>query len=108
MRINKEEFKISKDKIDMSNLKKLREEKKYSQVKVQHLVGVSNSSVEAYEQGVRIPSLPVAYRMAEVFGVSIDYLVGRSNELEKYYMLSIDDKDKVNKYIDELLNDKRK
>ena len=46
--------------------------------------------------------------MAEVFGVSIDYLVGRSNELEKYYMLSKDDKDKVNKYIDELLNDKRK
>lgn len=108
MRNNKEEFKISKDKIDMSNLKKLREEKKYSQVKVQHLVGVSNSSVEAYEQGVQIQSLPVAYRMAEVFGVSIDYLVGRSNELEKYYMLSKDDKDKVNKYIDELLNDKRK
>lgn len=108
MRNNKEEFKISKDKIDMSNLKKLRDEKKYSQIKVQHLVGVSNSSVEAYEQGVRIPSLPVAYRMAEVFGVSIDYLVGRSNELEKYYMLSKDDKDKVNKYIDELLNDKRK
>lgn len=57
MRNNKEEFKISKDKIDMSNLKKLREEKKYSRVKVQHLVGVSNSSIEAYEQGVRIPSL---------------------------------------------------
>lgn len=108
MRNNKEEFKISKDKIDMSNLKKLREEKKYSQVKVQHLVGVSNSSIEAYEQGVRIPPLPVAYRIAEVFGVSIDYLVGRNNELEKYYMLSKDNKDKVNEYIDELLNDKRK
>ena len=108
MRNNKEEFKISKEKIDMSNLKKLREEKAYSQVKVQHLVGVSNSSIEAYEQGVRIPSLPVAYRIAEVFGVSIDYLVGRNNELEKYYMLSKDDKSKVNEYIDKLLNDKRK
>ena len=59
MRNNKEEFTISKEKIDMSNLKILRTKKGYSQIKLQHRVGVSNLSMEAYEQKVRIPSLPV-------------------------------------------------
>ena len=103
MRNNKEEFSISKDKIDMSNLKTIRIKKGYSQVKLQHLVGVSTSSIEAYEQKVRIPSLPVAYRLSEVLGCSIDYLVGKSSEFDKYYLLSQIDKDKVNNFIDKLL-----
>ena len=103
MRNNKEEFSISKDKIDMSNLKTQRVKKGYSQVKLQHLVGVSTSSIEAYEQKVRIPSLPVVYRLSKVLGCSIDYLVGKSNELDKYYSLSQTDKDKVIDFIDSLL-----
>ena len=102
MRLNKEEFEISKGKIDMSNLKKLREAKNYSQIKMQDLVGVSNSSIEGYEQGVRIPSLPVAYKIADIFDVSIDYLVGRNNELEKYYTLTEEDKRKVVNLIKDL------
>lgn len=103
MRNNKEEFSISKGKIDMSDLKTQRVKKGYSQVKLQHLVGVSTSSIEAYEQKVRIPSLPVVYRLSEVLGCSIDYLVGKSNELDKYYSLSQTDKDKVIDFIDSLL-----
>lgn len=79
----------------MGNLKELRLKKGYSQVKLQHLVGVSTSSIEAYEQKVRIPSLPIAYRLSEVLGCSIDYLVGKSNELEEFYSLSQSDKNKV-------------
>lgn len=86
----------------MSNLKTLRLKKGYSQIKLQHLVGVSNSSIEAYEQKVRIPSLPVAYRLNEVLGCSIDYLVGKSHELDRYYLLSQRDKDKVVELIDSL------
>lgn len=106
MRNNKEEFTISKKKIDMSNLKVLRTKKGYSQIKLQHLVGVSTSSIEAYEQRVRIPSLPVAYRLSEVLGCSIDYLVGKSHELDKYYLLSQTDKDKVVELIDSLAKNK--
>lgn len=102
MRNNNEEFNISKQKIDMSNLKKMRTQKGYSQIKLQHLVGVSNSSIESYEQQVRIPSLPVAYRLSEVLGCSIDYLVGKANEFDKYYLLSQTDKDKIVSLINEL------
>lgn len=104
MIINKEEFNISKEKIDMSNLKKLRKKKGYSQIKLQHLIGVSGSSIEAYEQKVRIPSLPVIYRLSEALDCSIDYLVGKSPELNNYYLLSQNDKEKVVELINELLN----
>ena len=91
----------------MSNLKLLRRKRCYSQIKLQHLVGVSNSSIEAYEQKVRIPSLPVAYRLSEVLGCSIDYLVGKSHELDKYYLLSQSDKNKVVELIDKLSKNKQ-
>ena len=60
---NKEEFSISKGKIDMSNLKTQRDKKGYLQVKLQHLVGVSTSSIEPK---VRISSLLVVYQQSEV------------------------------------------
>lgn len=102
MRNNKEEFSISKSKIDMTNLKIIRNKKGYSQVKLQHLVGVSSSSIEAYEQKVRIPSLPIAYRLSKVLGCSIDFLVGKSNEIDKYYLLSEKDKQEVINLINRL------
>lgn len=102
MRNNKEEFSISKSKIDMTNLKIIRNKKGYSQIKLQHLVGVSSSSIEAYEQKVRIPSLPIAYRLSEVLGCSIDFLVGKSNEIDKYYLLSEKDKQEVINLINRL------
>lgn len=107
MRNYKEEFNIYRSKIDMSNLKKMRKEKNYSQIKLQHLVGVSDSSIAAYEQNVRIPSLAIAYRLSEVLGCSIDYLIGRSNEIEGYYKLSEEDKNKVVKLISELINNSK-
>ncbi len=99
---NKEEFNKSKSKINLSNLKKLRMQKGFSQIKLQHLVGVSSSSIEAYEQKVRIPSLPVAYKLSEVLDCSIDYLVGKTSDIDKYYFLSKDDKDKVIELIHKL------
>ena len=103
MRINKSDFKSSKDKINMANLKELRLKKGYSQVKLQHLVGVSSSSIEAYEQGVRIPSLPVIYKLSEVLDCSIDCLVGNENEIDKDYSLTEADKEKIIKEINEML-----
>ena len=108
MRNYKEEFNVYKSKIDMTNIKKLRKDRGYSQIKLQHLVGVSDSSIAAYEQNVRVPSLAIAYRLSEVLGCSIDFLIGRSNELENYYKLSEEDKNKAIKYINDLLISSKK
>ena len=104
MLYDREEFITSRNKIDMHNLKTLRKSKKFSQIKLSHLTGVSSSSIEAYEQGVRVPSLPITYKLAEVLGCSIDYLVGKNNDLEPYYTLTESDKKKVIKYIKGLKN----
>lgn len=40
-------------------------------------IGVTKSVVSAYETSSRYPSYPILLRIAEVFGVSTDYLLGR-------------------------------
>lgn len=105
MRNNKEEFELSKRKIDMSNLKTMRVKMGYSVIKLQHLVGVTDSSLNSYEQNKRCPSLPVVYRLADVFNTSIDYLCGRNDRLGKFYSLSETDKEEVLKLIDKLAKD---
>lgn len=102
MRNDIEKYNKTREKIDMSNIKKLRKEMNYNQTKLQHKVGVSESSIQAYEQNVKIPSLVNAYNLADALNCSIDFIVGRNNELENYYKLSKDNKNKAVAYINEL------
>lgn len=103
MRVYKDEYLKSRNQINLKNMQKLREEKKYTQVKLQHLVGITQQSITFYENGVRVPSLPIAYKIADVLGCSIDFLVGRDETLEKYYRLSEEDRKIINDMIDSLL-----
>ena len=102
MRNDVEKYNKTRKKIDMSNIKKLRKKLDYNQTKLQHEVGVSESSIQAYEQNVKIPSLVNAYNLADALNCSIDFIVGRNNELENYYRLSKENKNKVIKYVNEL------
>ena len=102
MRNDVEKYNKTKEKIDISNIKKLRKKLDYNQTKLQHEVGVSESSIQAYEQNVKIPSLVNAYNLADALNCSIDFIVGRNNELENYYRLSKENKNKVIQYVNEL------
>ena len=102
MRNDVEKYNKTREKINMSNIKKLRKELDYNQTKLQHEVGVSESSIQAYEQNVKIPSLVNAYNLADALNCSIDFIVGRNNELENYYRLSKENKNKVIQYVNEL------
>ena len=61
-------------------LKRLRKEHGYTQESLAAVIGVERSSVGKYEgkSGV-IPSNDVLARIADLFGVSIDYLLEREN-----------------------------
>lgn len=67
----------------MANLYKririLRREKILKQREAAELLGLSITSYCRYERGEREPDAPVLWRMADLFGVSIDYLVGRTD-----------------------------
>ncbi len=61
-------------------LKSLRLEKKLKQEEVAEGLKIAMRSYCRYEYGEREPNASVLWRMADFFGVSMDYLVGRSDE----------------------------
>ena len=61
-------------------LKQLRLEKDLRQDQLAKLVHVEKSSISMYENDVRQPSYDVLIRYADIFGVSVDYLLGRTTD----------------------------
>lgn len=60
-------------------LKMLRIENHLRQDQVARLINVDKSSISLYETGMRQPSYATLVRLADVFNVSTDYLLGRTN-----------------------------
>lgn len=63
----------------MKLLKKLREEKGLTQSELGKELGISPSTVGMYEQGRRVPDVPILKKMSAFFNVSIDYLLENVN-----------------------------
>ena len=61
-------------------LRTLRESVKLSQVKMAELLGVKQSSINRYEQGLSAPSLETLLQYADYFDVSMDYLFARTDK----------------------------
>ena len=62
-------------------LAKLRENKRLSQSQLAARLGITNSLVSAYENSARMPSYAVLLRIAGMFNVSLDYLLGTENQI---------------------------
>ena len=60
-------------------LKMLREKNGYSQQQLADILHLSKNSISHYELGVCMPSIDVLINIADVFDVSLDYLLGRSS-----------------------------
>lgn len=58
-------------------LKELRREKGLRQAQIAALVGVTKSAVSAWESDIRQPPYDTLIRLADIYGVSTDYLLGR-------------------------------
>lgn len=57
-------------------LRMLRKQKKLTQKQLASLINTKNSIISFYENGERIPSPEVIIKLAAVFHVSTDYLMG--------------------------------
>ncbi len=55
-----------------NRLRVLRAEREWSQQQLADALGVSRQSVNAIETGKYDPSLPLAFRIADVFGLPIE------------------------------------
>ena len=60
-------------------LKSLRLEKKLTQKQVADRIGLAVSAVSSYESGMRYPSYEALIKLARIFHVSTDYLIGISD-----------------------------
>ena len=59
-------------------LMQLRQERHLSQAELGNVIFVSGGTISNYEKGVHYPDVEKLVALAEYFGVSIDYLLGRS------------------------------
>ena len=66
-------------------LKELREKAGYSQQGFANAIGVKQSTVGNWEAGAREPKFEVMERLADFFGVSVDYLLGRDTVQNNTY-----------------------
>lgn len=72
-------------------LRELRKEKGLNQEELGKLINVTKVSVCCYEKGVRTPNLETLEDLANIFNVSVDYLLGNDltlkiNSKEESYM----------------------
>ncbi len=79
-----------------SRITELRKQKGWSQSELAKQIQVSHGIVGRYERGDAIPSIDISKRMADVFEISLDYLVGATEkQLNKEMVQLIEDVDKM-------------
>lgn len=61
-------------------LRECRKSKRYTQGQVAVYCDITEKAYQNYELMTREPKLEILVRIAELYGVSLDYLVGRTDE----------------------------
>lgn len=64
-----------------NRLRQLREEKHCKQEQIARLINMNKTAISCYENGFREPSMQTLDRLADIFGVTVDYLMGRRSDV---------------------------
>jgi transcriptional regulator with XRE-family HTH domain len=104
------------------NIKKIRKEKNILQKEAAAAVGLNQSNYNKMENGHREPTVSVLQKLADLFGVPVDYIINPKNPLPKEVFIEdktanqqlqlisqLDDEDKqiIFKIIDRMLTNKK-
>lgn len=65
-------------------LKELRKKRKISQLKLAMDLQLNQNAISRYETGVREADYETLIKIADYFDVSIDYLLGRTDNPQRY------------------------
>lgn len=82
----------------MKNLKLLRKQHNLSQKEIGNIFHASQNTVSQWENGTRKPSYDIIQEIADYFDVSVDYLLGRQEQLPE---LNNKDQKEIQKILDE-------
>ena len=78
-------------------LKMLRKEKKLTQVKLGEMLNYGYTAIANYESGRNQPAIADLKKIASIFDVSLDYLLG-VNDLRYPYLTTVDDSLEFNQF----------
>ena len=65
-----------------NNLKKLRNERGITQISLQMKTGIEQALLSKFENGERVPPTDTLIRLADFYGVSLDYIMCRTDNPE--------------------------
>lgn len=68
----------------IKNLRSLRKQHKLTMKELGDIIGVAESTISLYENGKRQPDYTTLQKIANYFHVSVDYLLGRDDNLDRY------------------------
>lgn len=88
-----------------ARLKGLRLEKNMQQSELGRLLNITNVAVSHYENDNRKPTPEIISKVAEIFNVSTDYLLGISSSKRKYYDLTEKDEKDIEKALEKLVEE---
>jgi len=78
----------SKDKTAAKRIKSVREQKGLTQAQLASQAEITPAAISQIESGDRMPSTPILRRIASVLQVSIDYLLGATDEIKMQDLLT--------------------
>ena len=67
----------------MNRIRELRKGKKLTQAKLCDNIKIAQPTLSGYENGVTEPDNETLFKIADFFGVSVDYLLGRDSEQQE-------------------------
>ena len=68
-------------------LRELREKKRLSQQQLADWLGLTRSSISTYENNTQTPPAYTLFRLADIYGVSVDYLLGVKNDRKRVLVI---------------------
>ena len=82
-----------------NNLAFLRKKNKMTQLELAEKMNYSDKSISKWEHGDTLPDIEVLHKLAEYYGVTLDYLVNDQPHEEKEKLFSIKNQNKSNQII---------
>lgn len=92
----------------MDNFKKLRKNANLTQSELANKVGVRAAAISKWEKGITVPSLETLVALADFYGTSIDFILGRRNDGDLHNsMQTLSEKQKELLPLIQMLNDRQ-
>ena len=75
--------------MNLERLKEIRQDRDLNQKKVAKILKISQVQYSRYERGIRTIPIDKLTILAKYYGVSVDYLIGLTNERKPYPKINL-------------------